>query len=92
MTTPEQKQPEGLAHTAARMLMTRSGWYSTKLHVALIMMALVTLVFWRMGFPAERFETYCIAMNLAAGIYSGTRVGETFAQRRAPAVPTGGAP
>ncbi len=84
---PGQKATETLLHEAARMLVHRSGWYSTKLHLALIMMALVTLVFWRMGFPPEQFANYCVAMNVSAGIYSGSRVGESFAQRGRPPFP-----
>lgn len=59
----------------------RPGWYSTKLHLALITMALITSVYGFMGFPVAAFGEYCFSVTTAAGIYSGTRVAETFAQR-----------
>lgn len=62
----------------------RSGWYSTKLHLALITMAVLTLVFVfvvaQTG-SAAGWGEYCIAMISAAGIYAGSRVAESFAQR-----------
>lgn len=64
----------------------RSGWKSTKLHLSLITMGVLTLVYVfvvaRTGEPAG-FGEYCIAMISAAGIYSGSRVAESFAQRPA---------
>jgi uncharacterized transporter YbjL len=69
----------------------RSGWHSTKLHLALITMALITLVFLfvvaRTG-TATGWGEYCLAVISAAGIYSGSRVAESFAQRP-PAAPPG---
>lgn len=63
---------------------TRSGWYSTKLHLAVITMAVLTVVFVFVvastGSGAGWGE-YCLAMISAAGIYSGSRVAESFAQR-----------
>lgn len=62
----------------------RSGWHSTKLHLALIGMALVTAVFVAVIIitgSAAGFGEYCIALvSLSAG-YSGSRVAESFAQR-----------
>lgn len=37
-----EKAPEGLAHQAARLLLNRSGWYSSTLHLTLVAMALIT--------------------------------------------------
>ena len=59
----------------------RSGWHSTKLHLALITMATVTAVYVMMGCPVAAFDHYCMALITAAGIYSVARVSESFAQR-----------
>jgi hypothetical protein len=62
----------------------RSGWHSTKLHLALIGIAVLTLVF---VFVVARTSTgsgfgeYCIALVSLVGTYSGSRVAESFAQR-----------
>lgn len=66
----------------------RSGWHSTKLHLALITMATLTAVFVARGIADQYFGEYCFALITAAGIYSSARVAESFAQRRA--VATGG--
>ena len=62
----------------------RSGWYSTKLHLALISMAVLTVVFVfvvaRTGSGAGWGE-YCIALVSLVGMYSGANVAATFAQR-----------
>lgn len=62
----------------------RSGWYSSKLHLALISMTVLTLVFVfvvaRTG-GAAGFGEYCIALVSLVGTYSGSRVAESFAQR-----------
>ena len=59
----------------------RSGWHSTKLHLALITMATVTAVFVAMHMPEHSFDTYCLTLVTGAGIFSGTRVMESFAAR-----------
>lgn len=62
----------------------RSGWYSTKLHLALIALAVLTGVFLavvRITGSAAGFGEYCIALVTLVATYSGSRVGETFAQR-----------
>ena len=68
-------------------LKTRSGWHSTKLHLALITMAVLTVVFVFVVAStgsAAGWGEYCLAMISAAGIYSGSRVAESFAQRPSP--------
>lgn len=64
----------------------RSGWHSSKLHLALIAIAVLTVVF---VFVVARtsqgagFGEYCIALVSLVGTYSGSRVAESFAQRTA---------
>lgn len=62
----------------------RSGWRSSKLHLAIIGMTVLTLVFVfvvaRTG-GAAGFGEYCIALVSLVGTYSGSRVAESFAQR-----------
>lgn len=65
----------------ARLSAHRSGWHSTKLHLSLIGMGLVTIVYGLAGFPVMAFGEYCLALGTFAGIYSGARVSESFAQR-----------
>lgn len=60
------------------------GWKSTKLHLALITAALMTLVYGLVGFPATSFGEYCMALIAAAGIYSGAAAAEKFAKPSAP--------
>lgn len=57
------------------------GWRSTRLHLALITMAAVTAVYWRVGFKPEQFDGYCMALIAAAGIFSGTSTADRFAAR-----------
>ena len=68
----------------------RSGWKSTKLHLALIAMTVLTLVFVfvvaRTGEPAG-FGEYCIALVSLVASTQGSRVAESFAQRPAKANP-----
>lgn len=68
----------------------RSGWLSTKLHLALIGIAVLTLAFvfvvWRTGSPAG-FGEYTIGLVSLVGTYSASRVGETFAMRRRVPIP-----
>lgn len=65
-------------------LRNRSGWRSTKLHLALIAIAVVTAVYVfvvaRTGEPAG-FGEYCVALVTLVGTYSGSRVAESFALR-----------
>lgn len=63
----------------------RSGWKSSKLHLALIAMTLITVVYaWR---PGPAFSEYAGWIFAAAGMYSGSRVLETFVQVRKRADP-----
>jgi len=62
------------------------GWRSTKLHLALITMALVTLVYSLAGFPTDQFGTYCFTVTSAAGIFSGAAVAERFSKPPIPPV------
>lgn len=68
-----------------RRRQSRSGWFSSKLHLALIAMFMVTAVFifvvWKTN-SAAGFGEYAITMVSLVATYSGARVGETFAQRR----------
>lgn len=62
----------------------RSGWHSSKLHLALISMVIVTGVFFSVLLitnSAAGFDTFCLTIVSLAATYSGARVGETFAQR-----------
>ncbi len=59
------------------------GWKSTKLHLALLTMAVITAVYARAGFPDLQFENFCLALLGAAGIYSGTSTADKFAAARA---------
>lgn len=62
----------------------RSGWHSTKLHLALIAMTVLTVVF---VFVVARtangagFGEYCIALCTLVASTQGSRVAESFAQR-----------
>ncbi len=80
------KMQVGLTDDAKRLFAPRSGWHSTKLHLALLGIAVLTLVFVfvvaRTGEPAG-FGEYCIALVSLVGTYSGSRVAESFAQRPA---------
>ncbi len=57
------------------------GWKSTKLHLALITMATVTVVYGFTGFNQAAFGEYAMALIGAAGIYSTTAAAEKFATR-----------
>lgn len=57
------------------------GWRSTKLHLALITMALVTGVYALTGFHVAAFGEYTMALIGAAGIYSSAAAVEKFAAR-----------
>ncbi len=47
------------------------GWRSTKLHLALIHMALVSSAFVWMGFPTDLYGEFCAALAAGAFIFSG---------------------
>jgi len=71
----------------AALKKTRSGWYSTKLHLALIAIAVLTVVFVfvvaRTGSSAGWGE-YCITVATLVASTQGSRVAESFAQRPPP--------
>lgn len=54
------------------------GWRSTKLHMALLVMALMTGVYIHAGTPDAQFGEYCLGLLGAAGIYSGASTAEKF--------------
>lgn len=62
----------------------RSGWKSTKLHLALIVMALLTAGWLTLGDVGRgaTFGEWALGLATAAGIFSTTRVAESFAPRR----------
>lgn len=62
----------------------RTGWVSSKLHLCLIGMVLVTWLFFASSGSDAAFSTACSAVEVLAIGYSVSRVGETVAQRRAP--------
>lgn len=62
----------------------RSGWHSSKLHLALIGMALVSVAFALVVLKtgsAAGFGEFAITIVSLVATYSGARVGETLAQR-----------
>lgn len=61
----------------------RSGWRSSKLHLCLIGMVLLTSVFIIGPRSDAAFDALCFAVVSLVGVYSGSRVGETFANRPA---------
>jgi hypothetical protein len=63
------------------------GWRSTKLHLSLITMGLITLVYGLAGCPAAAFGEYTLAIISAAGIYSAAATTEKFV-RPAPPPPS----
>jgi hypothetical protein len=65
------------------------GWRSTKLHLSLITMGLITFVYGMAGFPPAAFGEYTLALISAAGIYSAAATTEKFV-RPAPPPPSGG--
>lgn len=68
------------------------GWKSTKLHLALIVMALATLVFALMRFPVEAFGNYCLLLAGALSAFSGSSAAERFAPVPTAPVVSGVAP
>lgn len=65
------------------------GWRSTKLHLALIVIGVLTVVYAAMGFPAGLFSIYTTAVIAAGGLYSGAAAAEKFAPAP-PATPPSG--
>ncbi len=61
------------------------GWHSTKLHLALIAMALISLAYAFTRFSEGVFGTYCTALIAATGVYSGTAAAEKFVKPKPPA-------
>jgi hypothetical protein len=58
------------------------GWRSTKLHLALVTMALATGAYAFTGFHPELYGEYTMALIAAAGMYSGAAAAEKFAGPR----------
>lgn len=56
------------------------GWRSTKLHLALITVATITLVYVHAGCPPGSFEAFALGVLGASGIYSSASVSEKFAK------------
>ncbi len=54
------------------------GWQSTKLHLALITMGLISVAYGLTEFSHDLFSTYCMSLLAAAGIYSGAAVAENL--------------
>lgn len=56
------------------------GWHSTKLHLALITMALMSAAYALAGFPVALFGEYCMGLIAAAGVHAGSATVEKFAK------------
>lgn len=76
MAEPETASPSLSA--AARAHPYSRGWRSTKLHLALVTMVLITGVYALAGFPAGSFEAFTLGLLGAAGIYSSASTAEKF--------------
>ncbi len=61
---------------------TYRGWHSTKLHLALITMGLISIGYGLTGFSPTLFGEYCMALIAAAGVYSGSSVAEKLTGKR----------
>lgn len=59
----------------------RSGWHSSKLHLSLITMAVLTVGWLVMGATEGTYGEWAMGVIAAAGIYSSSRVAESFASR-----------
>ncbi len=58
------------------------GWKSTKLHLSLITMGLMTLAYY---FAATAsFDAYCNSLLFAAGIYTSAAAAEKFSSKGTP--------
>lgn len=60
------------------------GWKSTKLHLALITMVILTVVYGIIGFPEAAFSQWSMALITAAGIYSASAAAEKFTTPQPP--------
>ncbi len=60
--------------------MSRHPWQSTKLHLALIAMALMTFAYAKAGWTADQFSNYCMWITSAAGIFSTAAAAEKFSK------------
>jgi hypothetical protein len=56
------------------------GWGSTKLHLALIAMGLISAAYVSAGSPSEMFGTFTMGILGAAGVYSSAAAAEKFAK------------
>lgn len=54
------------------------GWRSTKLHLALVAMAVIVAGYVLTGFPAAAFNEFVFGVLGAAAIYSGAAAAEKF--------------
>lgn len=65
------------------------GWRSTKLHLALLCVLIITLVY-VIGLHCadDQFSTYVTGLLGAAGVYSGSSAAEKFAPVPPPDVPS----
>lgn len=83
-TTEAEANLERLGAANKRAHAQRSGWHSSKMHLALISIALITAVFLfvviRTG-SAAGWGEYCITIVSLAATFSGSRVAESFAAR-----------
>jgi hypothetical protein len=57
------------------------GWRSTKLHLALITMGLISIAYIAAGCPESAFDGFCVGLLGAAGIYSAASTTEKFAKQ-----------
>jgi hypothetical protein len=62
------------------------GWKSTKLHLSLITMGVLTLAYAMTGWNAHYFDAFAMGLLGASMIYTGGNVAEKF--RRAPPAPS----
>lgn len=58
----------------------KRAWKSTKLHLTLIAMALVTGIYGVVGFTPGEFSQYCIAIVSLTAAYAGANAAQKFAK------------
>ncbi len=58
------------------------GWHSTKLHLALITMSLMSIGYALTGFSPALYGEFCMGLTAAAGVYSGSSVAEKLTGKR----------
>lgn len=63
------------------------GWKSTKLHMALITQALITLAYWLMGWPPMLFGEYGMLLLASASIFSAPALMENLKRLKNPPPP-----